>query len=443
MMIGSVKSYEEAEEYILQIPKFAKKNSLDVTKQFYERLGSPAKQIKTIHVAGTNGKGSVCSYLNGILTEGGYSVGMFTSPHLVTMRERICISGLLASKKEFLEAFCYVMERVEEVQTEEQYHPTFFEILFFIAMVIFEKRKPDYLILETGLGGRLDTTNIVEKPVVTILTEIGLDHMEYLGDTLTQIAYEKAGIIKPEVPVVYWKKEQEVTNVIEKTASKQRTKAFSVEISSCKNCEIQNKSIAFSLKSRYYDYIRLVLPTIALYQVENVSLAIAALEIIDAGRTIMKEQIEKAVSSTKWEGRMEEIAPNVYVDGAHNQDGIKAFVETVKATERRDNILLFSAVKDKDYEKMIQILMKEELFSYIAVTQIEGERGTQSETLKEVFRKYTNKTIHTFESMEEAYQSCLREQEGEAKLYIVGSLYLVGMVKEKQQTANTADGSSI
>lgn len=442
-MISHINSYEEAEEYILQIPKFTKKNSLASTKQFYEKLGSPAKQIKTIHVAGTNGKGSVCSYLNGILSEAGYSVGLFTSPHLVSMRERIRISGALATKEEFLEAFSYVMEKVEKPQSGESYHPTFFEILFFIAMLIFEKKNLDYLILETGLGGRLDTTNIVEKPVVTILTEIGLDHMEYLGDTLEQIAYEKAGIIKPEVPVVYWKKEQEVTNVIEKVALEQRTKAFSVEIDRCKNCEMQNKSIAFSLKSRYYDYIRLILPTIALYQVENVSLAIAALEIMDEGRTITKEQIEKAVSSTKWEGRMEEIAPNVYVDGAHNPDGIKAFTETIQATGRKDNILLFSAVKDKDYEKMVQMLMEEELFSYIAVTQIEGERGTQAEKLKEVFLKYTNRAVHSFETPEEAYQSCIYEKKGEEKLYIVGSLYLVGMVKGKQQTANTADGSSI
>lgn len=192
-----IKNYEQAVEYILDVPKFTKKNDMSDTKRFLKKLKNPEKDMKIIHIAGTNGKGSVCAYLCSVLKEAGFLTGMFTSPHLVDIRERFRIGGEMISEEQFLQVFLQVYENIDG-----DYHPTFFEYLFFMAILLFKKAKVDYCILETGLGGRLDATNAVEKKEISIITEIGFDHMEYLGSTLTEIAGEKAGIIKENTPVV-------------------------------------------------------------------------------------------------------------------------------------------------------------------------------------------------------------------------------------------------
>ncbi len=189
-------TYEKAQQYILEMPKFTKKNSLDDTRLFLEILGSPEEDKKIIHVAGTNGKGSVCAYLCSVLTKAGYRTGMFTSPHLVEMRERFRIGKTLITEERFLQGFLMVMGRLEEMREKSgktEYHPTFFELLFLMGMVIFREEKVEYIVLETGLGGRLDATNAVQTPVLTAITSIGYDHMEYLGNTIEEIAGEKRG----------------------------------------------------------------------------------------------------------------------------------------------------------------------------------------------------------------------------------------------------------
>ncbi len=185
-------TYEKTQQYILEMPKFTKKNSLDDTRLFLEILGSPEKDKKIIHVAGTNGKGSVCAYLCSVLTKAGYRTGMFTSPHLVEMRERFRIGKTLITEERFLQGFLMVMGRLEEMREKSgktEYHPTFFELLFLMGMVIFREEKVEYIVLETGLGGRLDATNAVQTPVLTAITSIGYDHMEYLD----QIDLEELG----------------------------------------------------------------------------------------------------------------------------------------------------------------------------------------------------------------------------------------------------------
>lgn len=196
-------TYKEAEAYINSVPKFTSKNKPENTMELIRRLGHPERHMKVIHVAGTNGKGSVCAFLSSMLTEGGKRTGLFTSPHLVKINERFQINNEPVSDEIFLDAYERVMKLVEEMQKDGFYHPAYFELLFAIGMVIFEKAQVEYLILETGLGGRLDATNIVEKPVVTVITSISLDHTEILGDTIEEIAGEKAGIIKQGIPIVY------------------------------------------------------------------------------------------------------------------------------------------------------------------------------------------------------------------------------------------------
>ncbi len=423
-------TYQEAEEYILSIPKFTKKNDSKSTVEFYERLGKPGESSKIIHIAGTNGKGSVCAYLDAILETAGYRTGMFTSPHLVSMLERFRIAGQIVTEELFLFAFRSVMKKVSEWNGEGRvYHPTFFEILFFIGMVIFEEEKVEFIILETGLGGRLDATNIIKNPIAAVITKIGLDHCEYLGDTLEKIAGEKAGIIKRCTPVIFLNDKEEVTRVIESEAGKLQSPTFPVDSNNFNILKNTYKSIDFSLESKYYGYIRLTLSSCALYQVMNAALAVRTVEVIDKAHTITKEQLIKGVAATRWEGRMEEILPGVIADGAHNEDGIEAFVDTLKAINCRKNHLLFAVVNDKDYMAMIRRLMESGLFTRVSVTKIPGSRGVELEQLENIFLKYT-KELYLYEDADKAFRNCLQNKGKEDRLYIVGSLYLVGLVKE-------------
>ena len=195
-------TYEEAEAYINSVPKFTSKNKPENTQELICRIGHPERKMKVVHVAGTNGKGSVCAFLSTMLAAGGKRCGLFTSPHLVKINERFQINNIPVSDEIFLRAYDKVMKIVKEMQDDGFYHPAYFELLFAIGMVIFEEEGVEYLVLETGLGGRLDATNIVEHPIVTVITSISLDHTKVLGNSLEQIAGEKAGIIQPGAPVV-------------------------------------------------------------------------------------------------------------------------------------------------------------------------------------------------------------------------------------------------
>ena len=212
-------NYREIVDYIEEIPKFTSKNPLDHTKALLKCLGDPQNQMQVIHVAGTNGKGSVCAYLDSMLRAGGYKVGLFTSPHLVKINERFKINGEMISDERFVKAFEEVQKIIKKAQEDGLDHPSYFETLFLMGMVVFKEANVDYVVLETGLGGRLDATNTVDHPLACIITSISLDHVEYLGDTIGKIAGEKAGIIKPQVPVIYDGHQPEASEVIEKRAN--------------------------------------------------------------------------------------------------------------------------------------------------------------------------------------------------------------------------------
>ena len=212
-------TYKEIVTYIEEIPRFTRKHSLDHTREMLLFLGNPQNGKKIIHVAGTNGKGSVCAYLDAMLRAEGKSTGLFTSPHLVKMNERIVLNGKQISDEDFCEVFEETMQAVRRMQDAGLEHPTFFEFLFAMAMKAYDRAGMEYIVLETGLGGRLDATSSVE-PVACVITSIGLDHMEYLGDTVEQIAGEKAGIIRPEVPVFFAQTAPGSDSVIDKTADR-------------------------------------------------------------------------------------------------------------------------------------------------------------------------------------------------------------------------------
>lgn len=426
-------SYEAAEKYILEIPRFTKKNNMEYTRRFLKHLGNPKGKIKTIHVAGTNGKGSVCAYLCSILREAGFSVGMFTSPHLVTMRERFVINGEMVSEEKFMWAFNQVAEKLRHLPETLQnvsYHPTFFEYLFFMAMVLFEHYEVGYMILETGLGGRLDATNAIDQKEVCVITSIGYDHTEYLGDTLPEIAAEKAGIFRKNVPAVFLDKNREVTKKLEECAAQIEAVACPISFNAIKEINSMNKTIDFSLQSNYYGYIRFNMPTIALYQIENAALAVAAVEHLADREYISKEQLTEGVKKTHWEGRMEEISSSVYLDGAHNTDGIQAFLQSVKQDgcigKRK---LIFSMVKDKQYQAVIDMIASSGLFDVVGVVALQDVRALPLQIIADYFRQYTELRTLEYDKLEHAIQDMTMSCGDTDRMYIVGSLYLVGEVK--------------
>ena len=420
-------TYSEAVDYILEIPKFTKKNDAVHTKIFLKYLGNPQESLKVIHVAGTNGKGSVCAYLDGMLRSEGKRTGLFTSPHLVKINERIAVDGEPVSDGEFCRAFDAALAAVKMMEAEGLSHPTFFEFLLGMALYTFRRSGTEYAVLETGLGGRLDATSAVEPPLVCVITSIGYDHMQYLGDTIEQIAAEKAGIIRPGVPVFYASSSEESDRVIEKTAEKNGSFCKKIGKDAYEILGIENKHIAFSCSSDYYGNTTWKLNNTGIYQPGN---AVLAMEVM---RYLFRENAHTArwravLSELKWAGRMEEILPEVYIDGAHNISAVEAFVQSIPEDER-GNIILFSAVKDKEYEKMAAVLCRDPRTDVYVVTHIDDSRGTGSEQLGDVFRKYTDRPVVVRESVKEALVWILEHRENR-RVYCLGSLYLTGMIKE-------------
>ena len=422
-------NYEEAVNYISEVPKFTKKNKAENTLELLRRLGHPEENYKIIHVAGTNGKGSVCAFTATILREAGIRAGLFISPHLVKINERFQIDLEPVSDQVFLEAFLTVKEAIDGMVADGFYHPTYFEILFAVGTVIFAREKVEYLVMETGLGGRLDATNTVKHPVVTVITSISLDHTEYLGDTVEQIAGEKAGIIKEGVPVIYDGRNREAESVIREKAQEMHAPAIPFYGEMCEILEQTDKSIDFVLNNRYYDYKLVRVPYLAEYQVVNSSLAMMAVRVIDPEKRISDETVIRGIAKTRWGGRMETVLPGVVLDGAHNAAGIEEFLKTVKQVQQHRPVsLLFSAVVEKDYDEMIREICQEAQFSSIVVTQIEGDRKVEAARLAEIFEKYTDAAVFARPKVGEALDLAL-EKRGDGMLFCAGSLYLVGEIK--------------
>ncbi len=424
-------TYDEAVDYILKIPKFTKKNPLEHTKEFLRFLGNPERDFKVIHVAGTNGKGSVCVYLDAMLRSEGKSAGLFVSPHLIRMNERIRIRGEQISDGEFVRVFEKVMEKVREMERLGVAHPTFFELLFGMAMTAFAEAGVEFAVLETGLGGRLDATNAIEHPAVTAIASIGMDHQEILGDTLEQIAAEKAGILKKGVPALYSEGEEATGQVIESRAARLGISCKKIGKNAFENLRIEHKNIAFSCTNAYYGTTAWKLRNTGLYQAENAMLALEVMRSL-FGETGRPQLWREALAQVTWEGRMEEILPGIYIDGAHNLNAVIRFVQSVKARGPHRTAVLFSAVQEKDYEEMTAYLCRNLEADYYVVTRIEDSRATDTEQLLAAFARYTDRPVKVIESPREALHYVRKHQDGRT-VYCLGSLYLAGMLKELAQ----------
>lgn len=423
-------NYREAEAYINDTPRFTKKNTLENTRMVLAAMGHPERGMKLIHVAGSNGKGSVCAYLSSILTTAGKQTGLFISPHLVDINERFQLNQQMVSNELFLEAFEAVMDIVHRLLKEQPgdfAHPTFFELLFLMGIWIFDKSGMEYVVLETGLGGRFDATNVIEKPMVSVITSISLEHTEYLGDTYEQIAGEKAGIIKEGCSVVYDGTRADVESVILKKAARMHAKAYAIRPDMYKILMNTQKTIDFSMDTGYYLPMDVSISSVAEYQIMNAMEAVTAARIMDIGLT--QEDIHNGMERMHWEGRMETILPGVILDGAHNDSGVEEFVKTVRRFQKDGKVtLLFSCVKEKDYEGMIRTICENLELSGVVVTQIESDRLIPADELAQIFRKYTRQEVTAIASIPDALDAAL-EKKGDGILFCVGSLYLAGSLK--------------
>lgn len=457
---------KQAVEFLYGIPKFTKKHSLAHTKHFMELLGHPGNHCKVIHVAGSNGKGSVCCFLYHMLLSEGKTVGLFTSPHLIDVRERFQLNGDLCSEEQFLSAYDWVKKTAEELDQKGLGYPTFFEFIFAMGMVLFEEAQVEYVVLETGLGGRLDATNSFANPVLSIITSISLEHTEILGDTIAQIAGEKAGIIKPGVPVVFDANDPEASEVIRAHAKEMHSPCTALEKKMFRILEFKNNFIDFSLSTAYDKETRWTIPGAAKYQVENAALAILAMRILqqqypeELSGEKAEEQLHAGMKEAFWQGRMQEIAPEIYFDGAHNTSGIGMFTEAVNRLTAKDTyrpLLLFSMVKEKDYSTSIDMLTADISWEEMAVTTIPNERGISFEKLQKLFeyklkehamepisdgilkeraKQETGCTadaehpIIGFADYREAFRVMKEKKKPGQKLFCTGSLYFIGALME-------------
>ncbi|MCR5033767.1 MAG: bifunctional folylpolyglutamate synthase/dihydrofolate synthase [Lachnospiraceae bacterium] len=429
--------YETVLKKLEATPRFLETTNIEKTKELYKSLGEPGAGIPLIHVAGTNGKGSVCNYLTSILRESGFHVGTFISPHLTDIRERILLDGELMEEDTFRELYEYVDEKASGVIRLNHS-----EYLFLMAMEYYRRKHPDVLILETGLGGRLDITNIVEHPQVCVITRIGLDHMLYLGDTKEKIAREKAGIIKQGVPCICLEQEPEVNRILSLEAGRLQAPLYRIPEGAAKEALLTEKSLTFSYTSRKWGELPVVLKQPALYQLDNAPLAIEALGALPLGENITRQQVLAGLQKAAWPGRMEEILPGIYLDGGHNEDGILSFLKTVRY-HKGNKELLFAAASDKDYGKMIRQLQGSGLFDKVVVTAFKGSRATSPVKLKELFTEEGAKNVVCCADTEEAFRNIAKDREAFDGIYIAGSLYLVAEMRQLwKQTLETKGKTS-
>lgn len=426
-------NYNEVSAYLLSIPKFSKKTTTYNLMELLRRLGNPQEQVKSIHVAGTNGKGSVCAFLNTILLHSKKSVGLFTSPHLVRINERMKINNADISDEEFVRVFKKVKNSVDDLQRQGGVHPSFFEFLFVMAALFFAEHKVEYAIFEVGLGGRLDATNVLKNPVVSVITSVSYDHTEILGNSIAEIAGEKAGIIKKNVPVVFYQNNPEATEVIKKTAIQIGTEYFSLSDRDIKFTKFSSKQVDFSLDNRYYKCGSVKVNFPALYQVINCSLALIAFEMIKRKDKALEKIAypEKFVSFTKWQGRMEQVKENIFLDGAHNLEGIAGFLASAQKIQTTGKkLLLFGVVEEKNYEHMIELLMGVRIWQEVFITRLNNKRTVSDTELAKIFRRYSDIPIHTFDCAGKALKHALAIKQKDDILFCVGSLYLIGELKE-------------
>lgn len=431
----------QAEEYLEKIPMWTReKHSLTDIRAFLHEMGDPDRKLSIIHVAGTNGKGSVCAFLTSLYRNAGFRTGTFISPHLVTVRERFLLNNEMVSPRKLQAAFETVLETVNIMKGKGYSHPSYFEFLFYMAMALFADETPELVILETGLGGRLDATNVVENPLACVITSISLDHIMYLGDTIEAVAGEKAGIIKRQVPVIYDDTVPEASEVICERAVQMASKAYPVGKGDFSILGTKDQGLSIRAEGEAAQAFAAAGPLVleisfeAPYQAENAMLAVKTAVVLgqrERGFRLTEAQITEGIRTARWAGRMERAGENLYLDGAHNPGGIKAFIQaaaSMAARQKKKAYLLFGAVSDKDYRAMARLLCEGISWAGIGVVHIDSSRSMDTEVLAEAFSQAYKGPVRAFETAGEALRE-MKKQAGDELLFCAGSLYLIGELK--------------
>lgn len=425
------KSAKEAIDWIHSRLKFGIKPGLKRMEWLLEALDNPHKNIPTIHVAGTNGKGSTVSYMLHMLTEAGYKVGTFTSPYIETFNERISINGQPISDQDMLELVNELKPYVDKIEKTELDGPTEFEIITTMMFLYFGKyNKPDFLLLETGLGGRLDSTNIVE-PVLSIITNVGYDHMNILGETIEEIASEKAGIIKEKVPVITGVQDQDALAVIRKVADERRAPVYRLgEEIMVLNSVLKEGKEVFSLDTPFKQHKHLMLTMKGEHQIKNAALAVTALDFLKSKNAIELNEDDMIVGLEKtiWKGRFETLSKNplIILDGAHNLEGVESLIQTVKRHYEGKRIhLLFSALADKEFTPMINRLQT--IATSMTFTSFDFPRAAKAIDLYHACtladKKYNDSWVNAIEGMVQ-----LKDEQDDVCL-VTGSLYFISEIR--------------
>lgn len=422
--------YEEAMKYITEVSNFGSNYGLERTYKLLEHLGNPERDLKLIHIAGTNGKGSTTSMITEILMGEGYKVGMYTSPFIEEFEERIQINRNNIPKESLAILMDEIKVAVDKVIEAGYNHPTEFEIITVLMLLYFKKENIDFGVIEVGLGGTLDSTNVI-KPIIQVITSISFDHTNLLGNTLEKIAREKAGIIKKGIPTVIYPQQEEVLKVIKNKCFEMDSELYIANNENLKFKNIVNLDKPYQLL-KYNNEIDILLPLLGEHQIINLSVAMQAIEILNNKNIIdiSIANIVKSIKNVSWKGRLEVLSNNPYVviDGAHNIQGIKTLSRNIKKYFKYENLyLILGILADKDVEEMIKIItpMAKKVYS-VTPNSIRGELA---ESLKDEVSKF-NKNCKAFDKYEEAYLEALNDASEKDLILASGSLYMIGDMRK-------------
>ncbi|MBY0099110.1 bifunctional folylpolyglutamate synthase/dihydrofolate synthase [Mesobacillus maritimus] len=425
-----VTTYKEALDWIHGRLRLGIKPGLKRMEAMMSELGSPETKLKAVHIGGTNGKGSTVTFLRSILEASGYSVGTFTSPYIEQFNERISVNGQAISDGEIVELVNVIHPLAHKLEETELGGPTEFEVITAMAFYYFGHVHPvDIVLFEVGLGGRLDSTNIIQ-PMASVITNIGLDHTNILGNTYEEIAFEKAGIIKENTPVFTAVQHKGSLQVIKNQASEKNASILVLnEDFSIVKYQGLTKGEQFSLKSKFGDLTDLELGMIGKHQTENASLAVVALQYLDEQKliTVTEQSIRTGLSAAYWPGRFEVLSeqPLVILDGAHNDEGVSKLVETLSTRYANRSIhIVFAALKDKKLDKMIAQL--DQVADQITFVSFDFPRAAAAEALVKLSHSEHKLGVEDWRTYLSEEVARLKEEE---VLVITGSLYFISEVK--------------
>lgn len=405
---------------LYSLHQFGIKLGLESTLLLLDQIGNPHKKLKCFHIAGSNGKGSTASFIASILVEHGFKVGLYTSPHFVRFNERIRINGNEISDEKIVQFVSKLEKYIDECR------PTFFELTTALAFEHFADEKVGFAVIETGLGGRLDATNVID-PLASVITSISLEHTAHLGNTIEKIAFEKAGIIKKKKPVFIGAVTQVAENVIIDKANEENSESFL-----SKDFVIKNEDHLVVLVRRNYFTIYNT-PLLGNHQLANAALAVKAIsETIENIKPLkVSRGIQNVLQNSKIEGRYEVFKdyPRIIFDSAHNPEGVGVFIEQFKKEYQNyeERILIFGAMKDKSISSMLSSLVP--FFDQIVVTSIQDERAANPEEIKVLVDNPKIQAVDLDSAFE--YLSDFLKTPKNACLVILGSMYLLGEIKSK------------